>query len=290
MENHPRIGVGVLLKYNHKILLGLRKGAHGAGTWAFPGGHLEFGENPEETARRECLEETGLLISNPKLIASTNDIFREENKHYLTLIYEADSTSHQAKIIEPHKCSKWAWFPWDELPSSLFPSIIKLKKTSYRPMFFNRDLGNNLSLSESKEKELTEIVELLLDDKLGETRETNKLTNEYIKAFQAIRADSNNHILSLKKENELVGTLQLSFLDNLTFSGSRRAQIEGVRIKKNYRGTGLGKIFLKEAISLAKEGGAKIVQLTTNKERKETHYFYEALGFKGTHTGFKLYL
>lgn len=40
----PRIGVGVLIFRDGKLLLGKRRGSHGAGDWSAPGGHLEFGK------------------------------------------------------------------------------------------------------------------------------------------------------------------------------------------------------------------------------------------------------
>ena len=58
--NVPRIGVAAFVIKENKVLLGLRKGAHGAMLWATPGGHLEFGESVIECATRELREETGL--------------------------------------------------------------------------------------------------------------------------------------------------------------------------------------------------------------------------------------
>ena len=44
----PKVGVGVMVFKDGKILLAKRKGSHGAGEYAFPGGHLEFGESFEQ--------------------------------------------------------------------------------------------------------------------------------------------------------------------------------------------------------------------------------------------------
>ena len=48
----PRVGLGVFVKKEGKVLVGERKGSHGAGTWALPGGHLEGGESFEECCKR----------------------------------------------------------------------------------------------------------------------------------------------------------------------------------------------------------------------------------------------
>ena len=82
----PRVGVGVFVNKDGKILVGKRKGSHGAGTWALPGGHLEPGESFEACCKREVLEETGLTIKNISPVVFTNDIFHDEGVHYITLL------------------------------------------------------------------------------------------------------------------------------------------------------------------------------------------------------------
>lgn len=131
----PRVGIGVIIKKESKILLGLRKNSHGENTWAFPGGHLEFGESPEETAVREVKEETGLSIQEPRFTQLTNDIFIKENKHYITLFLEVDIREGEAQLLEAEKCEAWQWFSWEDLPSNLFLPITNLEKTGYRPIF-----------------------------------------------------------------------------------------------------------------------------------------------------------
>lgn len=120
--NSVKIGVGVIIENNHQLLLGQRINSHGTMTWAPPGGHLEFGETPEQCAIREALEETGLQISNCQKGIWTNDYFSHENKHYITLfIHTKYHTSFGTpKIMEPNKCKIWQWFDWDSLPSPLF--------------------------------------------------------------------------------------------------------------------------------------------------------------------------
>ena len=89
---------------------------------------------------------------------------------------------------------------------------------------------------------------------------------------------------------EVVGIVHLMFLPTISFQGSLRAQIESVRVDKNYRNRGIGNEMLKWTIKRASERGAHVLQLTTHQSRADAHRFYERLGFKGTHLGMKLSL
>ena len=119
-QGQVRVGVGVFIFKDGKFLMQQRQGAHGAGSWSVPGGHLEFNETFEETATREVLEETDLTITNIRFGAVTNDRFTEEGKHYVTVWMLSDWESGQAYITEPDKCIAQAWHTFDDLPSPLF--------------------------------------------------------------------------------------------------------------------------------------------------------------------------
>jgi 8-oxo-dGTP diphosphatase len=114
-ENRPYIGVAVIVVRDGRVLLGKRKNAHGAGTWQFPGGHLEYGESIEACARRELFEETGLSIVNLRRGPFTNDLFEDEKKHYVTLFVIADQTTGEARVKEPDKCERLGLVPMANL-------------------------------------------------------------------------------------------------------------------------------------------------------------------------------
>jgi 8-oxo-dGTP diphosphatase len=128
----PRVGVGVLILKDGKVLLGKRGFSHGIGSWCPPGGHLEFGESLEDCARREVLEETGIRISNIRFVTATNDIF-EEGKHYITLHILADWESGEPKVMEPDKLESLQWFAWESLPEPLFLPVQNLLKQGFKP-------------------------------------------------------------------------------------------------------------------------------------------------------------
>ncbi len=144
----------------------------------------------------------------------------------------------------------------------------------------------------AKKDDLTKLVALLADDDLGKQREdiSSPINNAYLKAFEEISQDPNNQLIIAERDNCIVGMLQLTYIPYLTHIGSWRCLIEGVRIHKNFRGKGFGKLLFEWAIEQAKNRNCNIVQLTSDKNRPDAIRFYNNLGFQATHEGFKLIL
>ena len=150
-----------------------------------------------------------------------------------------------------------------------------------------------MNIRPAEKKDIPEIVEMLANDALGKLREDfqDPLPESYFNAFEKIDGDPNQELVVLETEDgSIVGTLQLSFLQYLTYQGGIRAQIEQVRIHEEYRGKGLGKLLFQWAIDRAKEKKAHVVQLTTDKKRPNALRFYQDLGFVASHEGMKLHL
>lgn len=87
-----------------------------------------------------------------------------------------------------------------------------------------------------------------------------------------------------------MATCQLSFLPGLSRRGSWRSQIEAVRVAASIRGLGIGAIMVNWAASESRRRGCSLMQLTTDKSRKDAHRFYQRLGFEASHEGMKLTL
>lgn len=150
-----------------------------------------------------------------------------------------------------------------------------------------------MKFRKATQKDIPAIIDMLADDELGKTRENfqNPLPQEYLMAFEIINADENQELMVIESENtEIIGTLQLSFIQYLNYKGGMRAQIEAVSVRKDKRGLGIGKALFDWAINRAKERNAHLVQLTTDKRRPRAIKFYEDLGFQATHEGMKLHL
>ncbi|WP_431121837.1 GNAT family N-acetyltransferase [Flagellimonas flava] len=142
-------------------------------------------------------------------------------------------------------------------------------------------------------KDIPAIVEMLANDKLGKLREDFRepLPEKYLEAFKNISQDPNQELIVTKDDSgNVIGTMQLSFIQYLTYQGGIRAQIEAVRVHHDCRGMGIGKKLFQWAIERAKERGAHVVQLTTDKKRPDALEFYKTLGFTNSHEGMKLHL
>lgn len=131
MEKIARVGVGVFVLKQGKFIMGQRRNAHGDGHWSVPGGHLEYGETFADTAAREVLEETGLIIKNVRFGAVTNDYFTNEDKHYVTVWMVSDWHEGEERITEPDKFIAMQWHDFDTLPEPLFLPWQQLLSSSF---------------------------------------------------------------------------------------------------------------------------------------------------------------
>jgi GNAT superfamily N-acetyltransferase len=141
------------------------------------------------------------------------------------------------------------------------------------------------------EEDVPALVALLADDVLGAAREGGGPNlAPYERAFAAVDADPAHLLVVVVAGEDVVGTLQLSFLPGLSRRGELRAQIEAVRVRADRRGAGLGEALLRWAVAEARRRRCGLVQLTTDRSRHDAHRFYERMGFVASHVGYKLAL
>lgn len=129
----PLVGVSAVIVRGGRILLGRRRGAHGAGAYAFPGGKPNPGESPADALAREVREETGLACTAISPITWTSEVFAEEGLHFVTLHHLVEVAAGEPELLEPQKCEGWGWYPWDNLPRPLFAAASNLIRTGWRP-------------------------------------------------------------------------------------------------------------------------------------------------------------
>jgi GNAT superfamily N-acetyltransferase len=153
-------------------------------------------------------------------------------------------------------------------------------------------IDSSLAFRRATRSDVPEIVRMLADDPLGAKREsfTSPLPTSYYTAFDAVDQDPNNELVVATLSGRVVGVLQMTFIPYLTYRGSWRALIEGVRVDSSVRSAGIGKQLFEWAIARARERHCHLVQLTSDKLRPDAIRFYENLGFVASHEGLKLHL
>jgi 8-oxo-dGTP diphosphatase len=131
--------VGVVIIKDGKVLLGKRKGSHGSGEYALPGGHLEYEESFKECTGRETLEETEIVIKNINFLCLAT-FCKHENRQDVLAGLSADWESGEPKIMEPNKCDGWGWYNLGDLPTPLFyPSGIIIDSYKTGKNFYDKE-------------------------------------------------------------------------------------------------------------------------------------------------------
>ena len=140
--------------------------------------------------------------------------------------------------------------------------------------------------------DLPAMIALIADDQLGKSRDDASLPldQRYLDAFAAIERDANQMLVAVEQAGALIGCFQITFIPGISRRGAWRGQIESVRVAREKRGAGLGTAMFEWAIAECRRRGCDLVQLYTDKSRKDAHRFYERLGFKASHEGMKLAL
>ncbi|MGR8009579.1 N-acetyltransferase family protein [Streptomyces hypolithicus] len=147
---------------------------------------------------------------------------------------------------------------------------------------------SDLEIRPAAADDLPAIVAMLADDPLGAQRESPDDLAPYTTALGRLADDPNQHVVVAVRNGQVVGTLQLTLIPGLSRRGATRSVIEGVRIHADERGSGLGTQLIEWAVDESRRQNCRLVQLTSDTTRTDTHRFYERLGFEASHVGFKM--
>ena len=117
----PQVGVGVVFVRDGRVFLGQRLGPLGGSAWGSAGGHLEDGESLEDCARREALEELGVVVGDVRYLCVSNII--AYGRHYVDVEFLGDIGNQEPVLMEPGSFSQSGWFPLESPPEPLFQAM-----------------------------------------------------------------------------------------------------------------------------------------------------------------------
>ena len=127
-----------MVTHQQRILFGQRKVAAGDFAWQLPGGWIEPGESPQQAARREVIEETGLQLQELHFVGITSNVFSPRD-HSISLYFEAECAEvGPLKTVENEKCGGWEWKYWTEISENLYLPLRIFKETDYRPFMLEK--------------------------------------------------------------------------------------------------------------------------------------------------------
>ena len=114
-----KVGVGLLILKDGKVLWSKRKGSFGSGLYGGVGGHVEYGETLEQAILRELAEECGVKVKNLRMLC-VSDFLTHTPRHYVDVGFVAEWKSGEPQILEPKKCEGWEWRDLDDIPKHIF--------------------------------------------------------------------------------------------------------------------------------------------------------------------------
>jgi 8-oxo-dGTP diphosphatase len=119
VNKNIKVGTGVMIFKDGKILVGKRRNRHGHGEYSFPGGHLDYMESLEDCVKKEYLEEVGVKIKNIKFLCVSNETAYPP-RHGILIAFTADWKSGTPRDLPEERIGEWKWCDINKLPKPIF--------------------------------------------------------------------------------------------------------------------------------------------------------------------------
>jgi len=147
-------------------------------------------------------------------------------------------------------------------------------------------------IREARAEDLEALVAIFASDDKGGHGDTTdpEAFSDYREAFEAIAASANDTLYVAESDGSIVGTFQTTYSRSLPGRGGANLILEAVQTHPDCRGKGIGTTMVQAAIDEAHIRGCRLIQLMSNAQRTDAHRFYERMGFRQSHLGFKMKL
>ncbi len=148
----------------------------------------------------------------------------------------------------------------------------------------------SLEIRLATRQDVPSIIQMLRRDSVSTHSGDTGTLEQQLKAFDEIASHPDNELIVATLGDEIVGTLQLTFIPGMSYQGAWRALVEGVRVRDDIRNQRIGTRLMEWVIQRARDRQCRLIQLTTNQVRVDAQRFYKRLGFTPSHIGMKLLL
>ena len=109
-------------------------------------------------------------------------------------------------------------------------------------------------------------------------------------AIDAIDRQPGMRLVVAEAEGEVVGSVVLAVLPNLTHHAMPWAQLENLIVDESHRGRGVGRALMDWCEATARDSGCYKLQFQSRNHRRDSHRFYRRLGYQALTVGFRRYL
>lgn len=113
----PYLAVDGIILENSKILMVKREIEPFSGYWTLIGGHVEYGEEPENAIKREIKEELGIEVKIKKLVGVYGNPKRDPRYHTVSIVYILKKISGEISLDWENK--EYRYFSLDNLPEKI---------------------------------------------------------------------------------------------------------------------------------------------------------------------------
>jgi 8-oxo-dGTP pyrophosphatase MutT (NUDIX family)/GNAT superfamily N-acetyltransferase len=265
------VGAGVFIHRDGRLLLQRRKDN---GCWGAHGGACELGETVEETARRELLEETGLIAHKLELLGvfSGKELFHTyPNGDMVSNVNVAFLCEDYAGNLldETDECAEFRWFRLDEMPEDISPPVKPALNRCLEVLKARMGYARNNAFSVEPIGSYRAFVDCQIVESWG---------GPFIVSM-AVLHDTRTHAGFVALDGDaVIGFILYNIADN----DCEITVLESVR-----EGQGIGRALIGTVLGVAKEAGCRRMWLVTTNDNTHAIRFYQRFGFalKAVHIG-----
>ncbi len=147
-------------------------------------------------------------------------------------------------------------------------------------------------IRQARESDLSHILELYDELSIITThaeQDSSISLDNYRRVFAEISGNPRRELLVAEYDGDVVGTVALYIIPNLSHSATPYALVENLVVNHKYRRKGIGKRLMEYTIARARQERCHRIELCSDKRRREAHRLYRSMGFEASAYGFRIW-